>query len=100
VAATREKIQQMITTVDTPCDCFRASPWPAMLCLYIDRAARRYYLCPRCGTVREDVARLDGSTAVAHFYRPESGNLPTAVAKRAREILARPDYRQLSLFDD
>jgi hypothetical protein len=71
-----------------------------MLCLHTGRAARRYYLCPRCGTVREDIARLDGSTAVAHFHRPESANLPTAVATRAREILAQPDYKQLSLFDE
>lgn len=95
-----ENQPKMTTSTEHSCDCTQTTPWPAMLSIHVGRKARRYYLCPRCGTVREDVARADGTTAVAHFYHVESANLPTTVAKRARDILAKPAYKQLSLFVD
>ena len=82
------------------CDCMVSPPWPAMLRLPTGRASSRYYLCPRCGTVREDFQRPDGTVVVTHFHRAESPNLPASVIERARDILAQPRYRQLRLFGE
>lgn len=89
-----------MTTRDQPyCDCFRAHPWPAMLLLYIGRGSRHYYVCPRCGTIREDISRPGKGVVVTHLHPPESPSLPAAVIEQARAILAAPRYRQLSLFE-
>lgn len=82
------------------CDCFRTAPWPTMILLHGGRELNRYYLCPRCGTIREDALGPDGTIVVAHFHHAESTILPGVVVKRARDILAKPSYRQLSLFGD
>jgi hypothetical protein len=82
------------------CDCFGMRPWPAMLMLHVGRESSRYYVCPRCGTVREDVLRPDGTVVITHFHSPESVNLPDAVVERAQDILAQPHFRQLPLFND
>lgn len=68
--------------------------------LCVGRGASRYYLCGRCGTIREDLYRSDGTVVITHFHHFESPNLPAKVVERAREILAQPRYRQLSLFGD
>lgn len=71
-----------------------------MLMLYTGRESRRYYVCPQCGMIREDIPKPDGSVAITHLHPPESFSLPAAVIEKVRDILAVPNYRQLSLFDD
>jgi hypothetical protein len=71
-----------------------------MLQLDVAHKGRRYYLCPRCGTVREDVSRSAGRTPIAHFHPIGSAYLPANVVERAQAILAHPSYRQLPLFGD
>ena len=70
-----------------------------MLMLYIGRGSRRYYVCPRCGTIREDIPLPDGGVVVTHLHPPESPSLPATVIEQAQDILAAPRYRQLSLFE-
>ena len=88
----------MIAKVKVSCDCFRAAPWPVMHVLDVARGTRRYYVCPRCGTIREDFCRPDGTVAITHFHHLECASLPTPVVERASGVLAQPSYRQLPLF--
>jgi hypothetical protein len=88
----------MTARAEVPCDCFTTVPWPALYWLHIDLGLSRYYLCRRCGTIREDFCRPDGTVVITHFHHLENANLPSVVVEQAQGILARPRYRQLSLF--
>jgi hypothetical protein len=59
----------------------------------------RYYVCRRCGTIREDYCRPDGTITGTKLHRLESADLPAAVVEQVREILSQPRYQQRSLFD-
>jgi hypothetical protein len=60
----------------------------------------RYYVCQACGTVREEVCRVDGTILDTRFHRAQSDDLPPVAAEQARDILERPRYEQLSLFGE
>jgi hypothetical protein len=80
------------------CDCTGGPPWPPMMRIHTNTASR-YYLCRRCGTIREDVCRPDGTIIEARFHDLEGLDLPAAVVQQAREVLNEPRYEQGSLFD-
>jgi hypothetical protein len=80
------------------CDCVGAPPWPVMQRLNV-AGPNRYYVCRACGTVREEVCRVDGTILETHFHKARDGGLPRVVAEQARDILDGPRYEQLSLFE-
>ena len=45
---------------DVYCDC-TGPPWPSMLRLHASGTLARFYLCQRCGVIREDKTRTDGT---------------------------------------
>ena len=57
----------------------------------------RYYLCPECGAVREDVCR--GRAIVEHrWHDAPDGTLSEAVREEALELLEAPSEQQLDLL--
>lgn len=82
----------------TYCDCTGRTPWPAMIRLHVGGEMNRYYLCRRCGTIREHVCRSDGTIIENRYHHLESTDLPAAVVAQAREILTQPRYKQAPLF--
>ena len=70
------------------CDC-DGPPWPEMPRLNA-AGLNRYYLCRRCGTVREDLCRHDGTIISTRRHNVESADLPAAVVEQARAILDAP----------
>jgi len=60
-------------------------------------APNRYYLCRRCGAVREDVYR-EGAIVEHRWHDAPDGTLPDAVCQEAWEILAMPHGDQLALW--
>jgi hypothetical protein len=62
-------------------------------------APNRYYLCPECGAVREDVYR--GGSIVEHCWHDvPDGTLPKSVREEALQVLAAPRGEQLGLWED
>jgi hypothetical protein len=82
------------------CDCTGRPPWPAMLRVHAGGEINRYYLCRRCGSIREHVCRADGTILDSRYHHLESAALPAAVVQQAREILSQPHYSQPSLFGE
>ena len=81
------------------CDCTGASPWPVMLRVHVGGELSRFYLCRRCGTIRENEARPDGTlTGKVRYHHLETADLPAAVVEQVRAILEAPNYDQLDLF--
>ena len=59
----------------------------------------RYYLCPECGAVKEDVYR--GGAIVEHrWHDAPNPTLPEPVREEAPEALAAPKGQQLGLWED
>jgi hypothetical protein len=94
--ATRSDAEAMSVT----CYNCEGPPWPKMLRLASDGTPAYFYLCRDCGAIREDLHLRDGTlTGETYWHDIESASLPAAVVEQAREILDKPNYRQLSLFD-
>ena len=74
-------------------------PWPKMMRLQAGGKPAYFYLCLKCGAVREDAHLRDGTIIGTRWHANlDSASLPAAVAEHAREILDRPRYEQLDLF--
>ena len=59
----------------------------------------RYYLCPECGAVREDV--YQGRAIEEHrWHDAPDGTLPEPVCEEALEALVAPKGQQLGLWED
>jgi hypothetical protein len=83
---------------DAHCDCTGSPPWPAMIRLHAG-GPNRYYLCPECGAIREDVYR--GGAIVDHrWHDAPDGTLPQAVQEEAQSLLEVPEGEQLALWDE
>jgi hypothetical protein len=88
------------------CDC-DGPPWPTMTQIHVGGESSRFYLCRKCGTIRENLCRPDGTITGTRYHELESVDgstdlteiLPAAVVEQARGILKRPVYQQGSLFD-
>ena len=78
------------------CDCTDSPPWPAMIRLHAG-GPNRYYLCPECGAVREDIYQ-GGAIVGYQWHDAPDGTLPKAVREEAVEVLAMPKGEQLDLF--
>jgi hypothetical protein len=82
------------------CDCY-GPPWPKMKRIHVGGELSRFYLCRRCGTIREEAGRPDGTlTGAVRYHKLDSVDLPAAVVEQARATLDAPHYDQLSLFGD
>ncbi len=79
------------------CDCTAAPPWPPMTRLHV-AGTSRWYLCRRCGAVREDVCRGDGTILGTRWLEPGDG-LPDVVGGEVGELMERVEYEQLGLFE-
>lgn len=66
---------------DAHCDCTGMSPWPAMMRLH-GGSPHRYYLCRRCGAVREDVYSA-GAIVEHRWHDSPNGQLPASVRQEA-----------------
>jgi hypothetical protein len=59
------------------CDYTSSPPWPAMVRLHAG-GPNRYYVCPKCCAIREDV--YQGGAIVDHqWHDAPDGTLPKAV---------------------
>lgn len=79
------------------CDCI-GPPWPVMVRLH-GGAPNRYYLCRRCGAVREDVY-ADHVIVATHWHDAVNDRLPASVRAEAAPLLNAPQAEQLSLWGD
>jgi hypothetical protein len=96
----RIKYQKLAEMTDAYCDC-TGPPWPSMLRLHAGGTLARFYLCQRCGAIREDKTQTDGTIADTTFHANlESVDLPAAVVEQARAILSAPRYEQGTLFKE
>ncbi len=82
---------------ETRCSCSGAPPWPPLLRLTTP-GPDRYYLCTRCGRVRKELCRADGTVQRVLYY-DEIDALPPKVAGEVRRILG-DGPEQLALFGD
>lgn len=83
---------------DIFCGCTRSAPWPVMERLHV-AMRNRYYLCPMCKTIREELYDDLGAMVKARWYAESDwGNLPDVVVELARRLLERPRYEQLQLM--
>jgi len=85
-----------MTKTEAYCDCVGTPPWPAMMRLH-GGAPNRYYLCRRCGALREDVYR-DGAIVEHRWHDGPNGRLPAGVREEALQVLAMPRGEQLTLW--
>ena len=75
-------------------------PWPQMMRLQAGGVPAYFYLCLQCGAIREDAHLRDGTIIGTRWHTDlKRARLPDAVAHQAREILDRPSFEQLKLFD-
>jgi len=89
----------MTPPADAYCDCAGAPPWPPLLRLSAP-GPDRYYLCRRCGRVRKELCRPDGTIqAVLYYERDRAEALPPAVAGQVQQVL-QPRPEQLRLFEE
>ena len=80
------------------CDCTASPPWSAMIRLHA-AGPNRYYLCPECGAVKEDV--YHGGAIVEHrWHDAPDATLPKPVSEEALQILETPRGEQLGLWED
>jgi hypothetical protein len=59
----------------------------------------RFYLCPECGAVREDVYE-DGAIVEHRWHDAPDGTLPEAVREEALEILEEPRGEPLEPWEE
>lgn len=59
----------------------------------------RYYLCPECGAMREDVYR-DRAIIAQRWHNAQADTVARAVQEEALEVLATPEGEQLELWGD
>lgn len=73
----------------TFCNCTGAPPWPGMARLAASVARPdRYFVCPECGAIREEICRADGSIEQVRWHtRDQWEALPAMVAEQARRTL-------------
>ena len=78
------------------CDCTGRPPWPVMTRLHVG-GLNRYYLCPECGAIREEICQPDGTITAVHIHRtPEA--LSQAVRQQARQLRQQPKAKQMSFL--
>jgi tetratricopeptide (TPR) repeat protein len=65
----------------------------AMRLIHTD-GPERYFMCPDCGTVREEVDSADGTIAETSYHGLDDGVLSQTVIERAREILEQTKSRR------
>jgi tetratricopeptide (TPR) repeat protein len=58
----------------------------AMYPVFVDEAGR-YYLCPGCGTVREEDVDKDGEISEVKYHELDGDTLPEDVVEKARDTL-------------
>jgi hypothetical protein len=59
-----------------------------------------FHLCLQCGAIREDAHLRDGTIIGTRWHtNPYGASLPAVVVAQACEILERPSYEQLDLFN-
>ncbi len=63
------------------------------------KGPNRFYLCPRCRTVRVKEGRPNGTISRVKYHALDTGTLPGEVIQEARALLE-PRPEQLSLFED
>ena len=80
------------------CDCTAAPPWPPMTRLHV-AGTSRWYLCRRCGAVREEVCRVDGTILETRWHSEGGDGLPGVVAGEVGELMERVECEQLGLFE-
>ena len=57
------------------CSCTNSAPWPIMARLAMG-GLNRYYICPRCGAIREEVCDTAGLVVAVRccgFWKMKSG---------------------------
>ena len=79
---------------DVSCTCTGRSPWPEMSRL-LGPGPDRFYVCPECDRVREQVCRPDG-TIIREVWH--TGTDPTLPAWVQTQLDDRRPLDQLSLF--
>lgn len=80
------------------CDCTSSPPWPPMIRLHAG-GPDRYYLCPACGAVREDIYR-DRAIVARCWHDAPDRTLPKPVREEALQILQAPYGDQLSTWEE
>jgi hypothetical protein len=63
-------------------------PWLPMIRLHIE-GLDRWYVCPRCGRVRQEMYQPGRETASVICHSPDDGTLSKAVIDEARAVLKR-----------
>ena len=58
-------------TTEAHCDCTGSPPWPAMIRLHAG-GPKRYYLCPECGAVKEDIYQGGAITSRRTLWMAQS----------------------------
>ena len=82
----------------TYCDC-DGPPWPEMARLHVG-GPFRWFVCPKCSTIRQEIVNPDGTTAGVRYHELDAERLPVTVAAEARAILEQPKGEQLSLWGE
>jgi hypothetical protein len=83
----REEEQSKMTMPEACCVCV-GPPWLPMIPLHTGGLSR-WYVCPRCGMIRQEMHRPGRGTANVIYHNLDDGRLSKAVIDEARAVLKR-----------
>ena len=75
-------------TIPQACCVCEGPPWLPMIPLHVG-GPNRWYVCPRCGMVRQEMYQPGRGTASVIYHDLDGGTLSETVIDEARKVLGR-----------